>query len=88
MSTLHIFSKPLNYYSANQLENLILSDDNVLLVGDACFAKKQFRQFADTLLILEQDAQIRAIKLTDNDKAISYEDFVALTLSTNQSITW
>ncbi|MEM5508883.1 DsrH/TusB family sulfur metabolism protein [Pseudoalteromonas sp. AS71] len=88
MSTLHIFSKPLNYYSANQLENLILSDDNVLLVGDACFAKKQFRQFADTLLILEQDAQVRAIKLTDNDIAISYEDFVALTLSTNQSITW
>ncbi|MBH0035955.1 tRNA 2-thiouridine-synthesizing protein [Pseudoalteromonas sp. NZS71_1] len=88
MSTLHIFSKPLNYYSANQLENLILSHDNVLLVGDACFAKKQFRQFADTLLILEQDAQVRAIKLTDNDKAISYEDFVALTLSTNQSITW
>jgi len=88
MSTLHIFSKPLNYYSANQLENLILSDDNVLLVGDACFAKKQFRQFADTLLILEQDAQVRAIKLADNDKAISYEDFVALTLSTNQSITW
>ncbi|WP_076924571.1 DsrH/TusB family sulfur metabolism protein [Pseudoalteromonas sp. EB27] len=88
MSTLHIFSKPLNYYSANQLENLILSDDNVLLVGDACFAKKQFRQFADTLLILEQDAQVRAIKLTDNDKAISYKDFVALTLSTNQSITW
>ncbi|HDY92719.1 MULTISPECIES: DsrH/TusB family sulfur metabolism protein [unclassified Pseudoalteromonas] len=88
MSTLHIFSKPLNYYSANQLENLILSDDNVLLVGDACFAKKQFRQFADTLLILEQDAQVRAIKLADNDKAISYKDFVALTLSTNQSITW
>ena len=88
MSTLHIFSKPLNYYSANQLENLILSDDNVLLVGDACFAKKQFRQFADTLLILEQDAQVRAIKLADNDKAISYEDFVAITLSTNQSITW
>ncbi|MBH0012755.1 MULTISPECIES: DsrH/TusB family sulfur metabolism protein [unclassified Pseudoalteromonas] len=88
MSTLHIFSKPLNYYCANQLENLILSTDNVLLVGDACFAKKQFRQFADTLLMLEQDAQVRAIKLTDNDKAISYEDFVALTLSTNQSITW
>ncbi|MBH0037269.1 DsrH/TusB family sulfur metabolism protein [Pseudoalteromonas sp. SWN166] len=88
MSTLHIFSKPLNYYCANQLENLILSTDNVLLVGDACFAKKQFRQFADTLLMLDQDAQVRAIKLTDNDKAISYEDFVALTLSTNQSITW
>ena len=70
MSTLHIFSKPLNYYSANQLENLILSDDNVLLVGDACFAKKQFRQFADTLLILEQDAQVRAIKLTDNDLSL------------------
>jgi len=88
MSTLHIFSKPLNYYCANQLENLIQSTDHVLLVGDACFAKKQFRQFADTLLMLEQDAQVRAIKLTDNDKAISYEDFVALTLSTNQSITW
>ena len=56
--------------------------------SNTTFAKKQFRQFADTLLILEQDAQVRAIKLTDNDKAISYEDFVALTLSTNQSITW
>ncbi|AQQ01117.1 tRNA 2-thiouridine-synthesizing protein [Pseudoalteromonas aliena] len=88
MSTLHIFSKPLNYYCANQLENLILPTDSILLVGDACFAKKQFRQFADTLLILEQDAQVRAIKLTENDKAISYNDFVALTLSTNQSITW
>ncbi|MBE0358953.1 DsrH/TusB family sulfur metabolism protein [Pseudoalteromonas aliena] len=88
MSTLHIFSKPLNYYCANQLKNLILPTDSILLVGDACFAKKQFRQFADTLLILEQDAQVRAIKLADNDKAISYNDFVALTLSTNQSITW
>ena len=88
MSTLHIFSKTLNNYCANQLENLIQPTDKVLLLGDACFAKKQFRQFADTLLILGQDAQVRAIKLADNDKVISYEDFVALTLSTNQSITW
>jgi tRNA 2-thiouridine synthesizing protein B len=86
--TLHIFSKPLSYYGANKLENLIKSTDDVLLVGDACFAKEQFRQFADLLLILEPDATARAIKLKSNDKAISYEQFVTLTLSTSQSITW
>ena len=50
MSTLHIFSKTLNNYCANQLENLIQPTDKVLLLGDACFAKKQFRQFSDSLL--------------------------------------
>lgn len=88
MSTLHIFSKPLCYYSANQLENLIVPNDDVLLVGDACFDKKQFRQFSDTLLILDQDAHTRAVKISDIDKAISYDDFVTLTLTSNQSITW
>ena len=75
MSSLHIFSKPLSYYSANQLENLIAPDDNLLLVGDACFDKKQFRQLCDTLFILEQDAHIRAVKISDIDKAIIKDTF-------------
>ncbi len=88
MSTLHIFSKPLNYYSANQLENLISLDDRVLLLGDACFACKQFKQFSDALLVLEEDAHVRAIKLSHNDTPISYDEFVALTLTSTQLITW
>jgi tRNA 2-thiouridine synthesizing protein B len=91
MSTLHIFSKPLNYYSANQLENLICADDRILLLGDACFANKQFKQFkqfSDTLLVLEEDALVRAIKLSNNDTAISYDEFVSLTLTSTQLITW
>tara|TARA_B100001059_G_scaffold82974_1_gene81032 strand:- start:2351 stop:2617 length:267 start_codon:yes stop_codon:yes gene_type:complete len=88
MSTLHIFSKPLNYYSANQLENLICADDRILLLGDACFANKQFKQFSDTLLVLEEDALVRSIKLSNNDTAISYDEFVSLTLTSTQLITW
>ncbi|KTD90277.1 DsrH/TusB family sulfur metabolism protein [Pseudoalteromonas sp. H71] len=88
MSTLHIFSKPLNYYSANQLENLISLDDRVLLLGDACFASKQFKQFSDALLVLEEDAHVRAIKLSHNETPISYDEFVALTLTSTQLITW
>ena len=88
LSTLHIFSKPLSYYSANRLENLIQATDIVLLVGDACYAAKQYRQFAESLFILAPDANARAIKLNDNDKVISYDEFVTLSLSTNQSITW
>jgi tRNA 2-thiouridine synthesizing protein B len=88
MSTLHIFSKPLNYYSANSLDNLIMPTDTVLLVGDACFAKGQYRQFADSLYILKDDAAARDISLNLNDKAISYDEFVTLSLSTKQSITW
>ncbi|MBW4965603.1 tRNA 2-thiouridine-synthesizing protein [Pseudoalteromonas sp. CR1] len=88
MSTLHIFSKPLNYYSANQLENLISLDDRVLLLGDACFASKQFKQFSDALLVLEEDAHVRAIKLSHNETPISYNEFVALTLTSTQLITW
>lgn len=88
MSTLHIFSKPLSYYNANQLENLIQLTDTVLLVGDACFASKQFRQLAGPLLMLEPDATARAIQFNNVDKLISYDEFVALCVSTNQSITW
>ncbi|MEL0648501.1 DsrH/TusB family sulfur metabolism protein [Pseudoalteromonas agarivorans] len=88
MSTLHIFSKTLNNYCASQLGNLIRPTDKVLLLGDACFSKKQFKQFSGSLLLLAQDITVRAITLSDNDTAISYEEFVALTLSTNQSITW
>ena len=88
MSTLHIFSKPLNYYSANQLENLISLDDRVLLLGDACFASKQFKQFSDALLVLEEDAHVRAIKLSHNETPISYDEFVALTVTSTQLITW
>ena len=88
MSTLHIFSKPLAYYDSTQLENLIKDTDKVLLVGDACYAAKQYFQLNDSLLLLLEDAQARAVKLSPSQTLINYDEFVALTLSTNQSITW
>ncbi|AYM86777.1 sulfurtransferase complex subunit TusB [Pseudoalteromonas agarivorans] len=88
MSTLHIFSKPLAYYDSTQLENLIKDTDKVLLVGDACYAAKQYFQLNDSLLLLLEDAQARAVKLSSGQTLINYDEFVALTLSTNQSITW
>jgi tRNA 2-thiouridine synthesizing protein B len=88
MSTLHIFSKPLVYYDSTQLENLIKGTDKVLLVGDACYAAKQYFQLNDSLLLLLEDAQARAVKLSSGQTLINYDEFVALTLSTNQSITW
>ncbi|HBW99050.1 MULTISPECIES: sulfurtransferase complex subunit TusB [unclassified Pseudoalteromonas] len=88
MSTLHIFSKPLAYYDSTQLENLIKYTDKVLLVGDACYAAKQYFQLNDSLLLLLEDAQARAVKLSSGQTLINYDEFVALTLSTNQSITW
>lgn len=88
MSTLHIFSKPLAYYDSTQLENLIKDTDKVLLVGDACYAAKQYFQLNDSLLLLLEDAQARAVKLSLGQTLINFDEFVALTLSTNQSITW
>ncbi|WP_372762001.1 DsrH/TusB family sulfur relay protein [Pseudoalteromonas sp.] len=88
MSTLHIFSKPLSYYNANQLENLIQLSDTLLLVGDACFAADQYRQFTDSVYLLEPDATARAIQVNSQDTLISYAEFVALCLSTKQSISW
>lgn len=88
MSTLHIFSKPLNYYSANSLSNLISLTDSILVVGDACFAKEQYKQFADLLYVLKDDATARGISCNESDKAISYEEFVTLSLSAKQLITW
>ena len=88
MTTLHIFSKPLVYYDSTQLENLIKGTDKVLLVGDACYAAKQYFQLNDSLLLLLDDAQARAVKLSPAQTLINYDEFVALTLSTNQSITW
>ncbi|BED89271.1 hypothetical protein PspMM1_17390 [Pseudoalteromonas sp. MM1] len=88
MSTLHIFSKPLAYYDSTQLENLIQDTDKVLLVGDACYAAKQYFQLNNSLMLLLEDAQARAVKLTPGQTLINYEEFVTLTLSTNQSITW
>ena len=88
MSTLHIFSKPLSYYNTDQLVNLIQPSDQVLLLSDACFATTQFRQLARQLLILADDAKVRDIAISDADLSLSYDDFVALTLSTSHSITW
>ena len=88
MSTLHIFSKPLNYYNTDLLINLIQQTDQVLLVSDACFGTAQFRQFAVQLLILADDAKARDITIKEPDLALSYDDFVSLTLSTSHSITW
>ncbi|XQF90318.1 sulfurtransferase complex subunit TusB [Pseudoalteromonas espejiana] len=88
MSTLHIFSKPLTYYDSTQLENIIKDTDKVLLLGDACYAAKQYMQLNDSLLLLLEDAHARAIKLSLGQTLINYDEFVTLTLSTNQSITW
>ena len=88
MSTLHIFAKPAHYYAANGLENLINNNDNILLVSDACYSAKQFRQFADTLYILSEDAHARSITIDESDIAINYATFVDLTLNSNNTISW
>lgn len=88
MSTLHIFSKPLSYYDSERLVNLIQSNDKVLLVGDACYAISLYRQLSGDILVLAEDAVARCIPIASPDTAIEYTDFVDLTLSSTQSITW
>lgn len=88
MSTLHIFSKPLSYYNLHCLKNVISPKDTILLVGDGCYATAHFRQLTNTLNIIEIDAKARAINTTHNENLINYDEFVALTLSSTQSITW
>ncbi|MCQ8876859.1 tRNA 2-thiouridine-synthesizing protein [Pseudoalteromonas shioyasakiensis] len=88
MSTLHIFSKPISYYDNARIANLIQSDDKVLLVSDACFSIALYRQLAAKLLVLTEDASARNVIISQPDEGLDYTDFVALTLSTTQSITW
>ncbi|WP_404340252.1 sulfurtransferase complex subunit TusB [Pseudoalteromonas mariniglutinosa] len=88
MSTLHIFTKPVSQYNANMLENLIKAEDNILLVSDACYCSKQFRQFSAQLHLLAEDASARGIAVHDNDIVIDYTAFVDLTLTSNNTISW
>lgn len=88
MSTLHIFSKPISYYDNARLVNLIQPQDKVLLVSDACYSISFYRQLAASLLVLVEDSSARGIDIVKPDESLNYADFVALTLSTSQSITW
>ena len=84
------------------LNNLIYNSRNniISMLKTRGFNTKEYENYTqdELILLLEKHQQGKFqnalelspldIKLTDNDKAISYKDFVALTLSTNQSITW
>ncbi len=88
MSTLHIFSKPLAHYCANTLANVISAQDTVLLVSDACYNNRQFMQFSSTLHLLKEDTTARDISLNQDAIAISYPQFVEMTLNAKNTITW
>ena len=88
MSTLHIFSKPLSHYCNNMLANLITAQDSVLLVSDACYNSRQFKQFSSALFLLKEDAEARDISLSHNESALDYKQFVELTLNAKNTITW
>lgn len=88
MSTLHIFAKPASTYAANVLANLVSAEDRLLLVSDACYSAVQFRQFSSKLYLLKEDAIARDILIDADDTAIEYDDFVDLTLNTDNTISW
>ncbi|OHU96871.1 hypothetical protein BIW53_05170 [Pseudoalteromonas byunsanensis] len=88
MNTVHIFSKPLSYYSALQLDGLIAGNDALLLIGDACYDFASYNHLSDKRYMLENCALARAITGNIEFNLINDIEWVELIDNAKKSITW
>lgn len=88
MSTVHIFSKPMHYYSGDTLALINSVSDSILLTGDACYDQASFTSvLAKHLFALKTCHEARHLKTLDSIQYISDTDWVDL-LANNKSISW
>ncbi|MBQ4812952.1 hypothetical protein A7985_03120 [Pseudoalteromonas luteoviolacea] len=87
--TVHIFSKPLGYYSNTFNEALIGEHDTILLQQDACYDQAQFAsKFSKNLYMLETCSLARGISPYDSTILLDDLSWVDLLVKSDKSITW
>ncbi|MCF2857984.1 tRNA 2-thiouridine-synthesizing protein [Pseudoalteromonas sp. SMS1] len=87
--TIHIFSRPLDYYGRGFNTALVGKNDKVLLQQDACYDHAQFADvFTDNLYMLETCSIARGITATASVKLIDDLTWVDLIATSDKSITW
>jgi tRNA 2-thiouridine synthesizing protein B len=88
MNTLHIFSKPLNNYSATTIELIQNGNNQVLLTGDACFDWRSFTSLqVKNIYLLKTCVELRNIETTDAVNLIDDSQWVEL-ITTNNTVNW
>ncbi|KZN59775.1 hypothetical protein [Pseudoalteromonas luteoviolacea] len=87
--TVHIFSKPLSYYSNNLNSALIGKCDKILLQQDACYDQARFATtFNQNLYMLETCSIARGIPPTDLVTLLDDLSWVDLLVDSDKTITW
>ncbi|KZW98154.1 hypothetical protein JL49_25095 [Pseudoalteromonas luteoviolacea] len=87
--TVHIFSKPLRYYSNNFNLALIDERDKILLQQDACYDQARFAAtFNKNLYMLETCSIARGISPANLVTLIDDLSWVDLLVASDKSITW
>ncbi|PCK32285.1 DsrH/TusB family sulfur metabolism protein [Pseudoalteromonas piscicida] len=84
MSTLHIIS---SLAACDQIQ-FIAPSDTVLLCNEGCFGQQHFRDCAADVVMLQTCADARGMQPASGVKLISDSQWVELTITMNNSITW
>jgi tRNA 2-thiouridine synthesizing protein B len=88
INTVHIFSKPVQYYLGLELSSLIADNDVVLLTGDACYDIRSYKSFSKSLYVLSDCTTARGLPLTNDVTGINDLEWVELIDNAQKSITW
>lgn len=93
MPSLHLIKDPIDQQQLEQLLAIIATTDAILLMQDACYSVKnshieaQLYQLSNTCYILHDDLVARNISCSSLQQ-ITYQQFVALTLQFQNTISW
>lgn len=87
MSALHLICAPAAVYTCL---NAVAPGDAVLLAGDGAFAGTDERLATSGLpvMVIAEDAESRGVAPATSVTPVTYEDFVALVVQHDVSVTW
>lgn len=87
MSALHLIYAPAAVYTCLKA---VAPGDAVLLAGDGVFAGADERLATSALpvMVIAEDAESRGVAPATSVTPVTYEDFVALVVRHDVSVTW
>lgn len=97
MSSLHIINSPKNLSQLQSILATVTANDAILLIQDACYMLKapalieMLQTHAQSCYALQNDIDARnsaSNSQSNNITTISYNEFVELTLTHQNSISW
>ena len=92
MSCLHIVNCALGEQELQRINNSFAKGDCLILIEDACYnlSGRPSHKLIQNAYILTIDAKVRGVSLDQNhpNQVKDYDDFVALTLQFDKTLTW